>query len=171
MRALIKDDDRFSLSAHAAEHRLSPRKSSILFTRILRACSLAMAHRQLAGPYDPFWSGYRSIECSRDGLRPMSARKFSKLFHRESMVMPLPPYKSQSALFGFVHRWNMRLHVAYSAVLDALWNCFPDLQPQLFDVPRCRAFVKTGFSFPQIQRHNHAVSPLEVDGALFKTVQ
>ena len=152
MRARIKDDPMPVRSAHSATHRLSPLNSIILLARVFLACCFAVAQRQLSGLYGPFWFGNRSRECFGEGLKPMSAIKFSKSTHLGSTRIPRPPYKYQYSSFGFVHRCQIAFHVRHSAVFEAPWNSFPDWHPQLFDSPLRKFLAFTGLVTPQIQR-------------------
>jgi hypothetical protein len=160
-----------TISAHAITHLVSPRNSIRRLARILRACCCAIAQRQFSGEYGPFWSGKRSIECLGDGRLPISLRKFENFSQRSQTLMPRPPYKCQSACPGLVHLIHILLQVRHSALFVSPCSSLPDWQPQLFDMPRCRALVKTTFSNPHMHRQYHVVSPLLEDGALCRTVQ
>jgi hypothetical protein len=142
-------------SAHSDRHIVFPIAVIMRLVHMFRACSLAVAHRQFFFEYGPFES-IRSMECSLDGLRPMSLRKSEKLFH--STFIPFPPYRCQSLKDGLLHLCKILRHKAYSSLYDSPCNSLV-AHPQLWDRLYLRFLLPTGRFSPHEHRHSQKVSP------------
>lgn len=152
------------LAHHLVSELVSPSIVIKIVFLLLSACSLYVAHRQLAGEYGPSLS-MRSIVCRilPFGLGPMSSKKFTNLYQRLQTNIPRLPYLGYDLFLGLRQRSNITSQTEYSGL--SLNPCLKFLfavsslckHPHDFVFPEVIDSRRTQTISPQSHLQNHSV--------------